>query len=115
MREMIAPLGWAHMDAVLDHIGQWLAAGECPVILQIRTKLVAEELLSALICAEGGQTARVRCTCPAPQQILLQYGNEAGPLDPDLSVLESLLRNACTNGVKAEFEAGTCVITVEKP
>ena len=115
MREMIAPLGWAHIDAVLDHIGQWLVAGEYPVILQIRAKLVAEELLSSLICMEEAQTACVRCEYPAPQQILLQYHNETGPLDPDLSVLKSLLRNDCTNGVNAEFEAGRCLITVNEP
>ena len=112
MQEKIISLGWAYVDELLDHVEQQLSSKQCPTILRLRTQMVIEELLSSLISAEGAQTARVRCTYPAPQKVMLQYRNEKGPIHPDLSVLDSLLEHSCTYGVKAAFADGCCEITI---
>lgn len=112
MHELITLLNWAHIDEVLNHIDHYLSSMECPVILRARTKVVTEELLSSLIHAEGSNTARVRCTFPSPQKILLQYRNEKGALNADLSVFNAILAHPCTEGVTAQYEKDNCVISV---
>ena len=112
MSEVIIPLSWAHIDEMLNDIDAHLSSKQCPTILRMRTQMVVEELFSSLIIAEGAKTARMRCTYPAPQKILLQYRNENGPLFPELTVLHNLLDHSCTYGVKAQFTDGSCMITV---
>lgn len=112
MSEIIIPLDWGHIDEMLNHIEQQLSSKQFPTILRLRTQMVIEELFSSLMATEGAQTGRMRCTYPAPQQILLQYRNEKGPLVPNLTVLHNLLADSCTYGVKARFADGNCTITV---
>lgn len=112
MPEVIIPLSWGRVDELLNHIESYLSTKQFPTILRMRTEMVVEELFSALIAAEGAQTARMRCTYPAFQKVLLQYRNEKGPITPDLTVLGNLLNHSCTYGVKAQFADGSCMITV---
>lgn len=112
MKEMIIPLGWEYIDELLERIDRHLMSARMPTILRMRTRVLTEELFYALLSAEGAQTGRLRCTCPAPTQIRLQYRNERGPLEPDLSVLENLLEGAVGYGVKATLEFGSCTLTV---
>ena len=112
MLEVIIPLDWMHIDELLDHIERQLSAKQFPTILRMRTQMVVEELFSALIAAEGAQTARMRCTYPAAKNVQLQYRNENGPLTPDHTVLNHLLEHSCTYGIKAQFATGSCMITV---
>lgn len=112
MKEMIIPLGWEYIDELLERIDRHLMSARIPTILRVRTRVLTEELFYALLAAEGAQTGRMRCTCPAPNQIRLQYRNERGPLEPDVSVLEGLLDGAVGYGVKAQLELGSCLFTV---
>ena len=112
MQELIIPLRWEHLDELLDHINTRLANNRFPTILRIRTQTVVEELFYALLSLDGVETALLRCIYPASQSILLQYRNEKGALEPELTVLQSLLTRECTYGVKAQITAGNCMITV---
>lgn len=112
MQEVIIPLNWGHIDELLNQIEQQLSFKQFPTILRMRAQMVVEELFSVLIAAEGAQTARMRCTFPAPKRILLQYRNEKGPITPDLTVLRNLLDHSCTYGVNAQFADGSCTIMV---
>ena len=112
MKERIIPLQWEYIDELLEQIDRHLMAARMPTILRMRARVMTEELFYSLTSAEGAQTGRLRCTCPAPNQIRLQYRNERGPLMADFGVLKSLLSGVSGYGIKAEFEAGCCTFTV---
>lgn len=112
MKERIIPLRWEYIDELLAQIDHHLMSARMPTILRMRARVMTEELFYALTSAEGAQTGRLRCTCPAPNQIRLQYRNERGPLTADLDVLKSLLSSTSGYGIRAEFESGCCTFTV---
>lgn len=112
MKEMIIPLGWEYIDGLLEQIDRHLVSASMPTILRMRTRVLTEELFSSLMVAEGAQSGRLRCTCPAPNQVCLQYRNERGPLAPDLQVLEDLLKDSVGYGVKARIDDGSCIFAV---
>lgn len=112
MKERIIPLQWECIDELLEQIDRHLMSARMPTILRMRTRVLTEELFYSLVSAEGAKTGRMRCTCPAPNQVRLQYRNERGPLEPDLDVLKSLLSGTSGYGIKGEFERGGCTFTV---
>ena len=112
MHELIISLGWEFIDELLEHINHRLLTAGFPTILRLRAQVVVEELFAKLMETEGAKTARLRCTYPASNTVLLQYRNEKGSLDPDLTLLQSLLENDATYGVKATFTDTSCTITV---
>lgn len=112
MKDLIIPLNWESVDGLLAFIDDHLLRARMPTILRMRTRAMTEELFVSLLGEPGRETARLRCTCPAPGQICLQYRNAAGPLTPDLTVLKNLLAGAAGYGVKAEIRMGSCTFTV---
>ena len=112
MHELIIPLKWEYLDGLLEHINTQLINSRFPTILRLRAQAVVEELFYSLLSFEDVQTARLRCTYPTPQSIMLQYRNEKGALTPDLAVSQRFLSGKSTYGIKAEFSAGSCTITV---
>lgn len=112
MNEKIIPLELEYLNALLRQIDERLLASQLPTVLRMRTNTLVEELFSALMLAEGAQTARMRATYPAPNQVHLQYRNERGALKPDLSMLQRLLQGILGYGIKAKFENGSCTFTV---
>ena len=112
MNEKIIPLELEYLNALLRQIDEHLLASQMPTVLRMRTKTLVEEMFSALMLTQGAQTGRMRATYPAPEQVRLQYRNERGPLEPDLSMLRRLLQGILGYGVKAKFESGSCTFTV---
>ncbi len=112
MNEKIIPLEPEYLNGLLRQIDEHLLASQLPTVLRMRTNTLVEELFSALMLTQGAQSARMRATFPAPDQVRLQYRNERGPLEPDLRMLERLLRGILGYGVKAKLENGSCTFLV---
>lgn len=112
MQELIISLGWEYIDELLEHMNHQLLTVGFPTILRLRAQVVVEELFSELMATEGAKTARLRCTYPAPNTVLLQYRNEGGSLNPDLTLLHHLLASPAAYGLKAAFTDTSCTITV---
>lgn len=112
MKDIIIPLRWESFDGLLAFIDDRLRQARMPTILRMRTRAMTEELFASLVADKGAATARLRCTCPAPAQVCLQYRNERGALEPDLAVLRDLLAGAVGYGLQAEIKPGCCTFTV---
>lgn len=112
MNELIISLGWEYIDELLEHMNHQLLTAGYPTILRLRAQVIVEELFSELMATEGAKTARLRCTYPAPNTVLLQYRNEKGSLNPDWTFLNQILSAPGSYGVKASFTDTSCTITV---
>ena len=112
MGECMIPLSWAHLDRMEESIDILLGTWDTPTILRLRAQMVLEELFSALMERQEGGKGWLRCSCPAPRTLLLQYRTGPGAQEPDLAGLAALSRESCTYGLKVELGRGACTLLV---
>lgn len=109
MDERVISLSWPNLNAMAESIEIQLCAWSVPTVLRLRVQVVLEELFDALM--EAGQ-ARLRCVCPAPRTLCLQYRLAPGGQPPRLDGLLALAEEPCTYGLKVELGDHCCTIKV---
>lgn len=112
MNDYIIPLGWAHLNSLTEFVDHQLSRQGVPTILRLRTQLVLEECFSAALASPGADTARLRCSFPAPWTVLIQCRSAQPDFSPDWSDLETLDSAACTYGLKITLSEDSCQIAV---
>ena len=113
MSEKVVALDVEDVDEVLAELEREFSAQDVPTLLRLRAAMLTEEVYSAVREA-ATDSAKLRCTFPAPGTMLLQYRDKSGALKPDLSMVARLAKNFCTDGVGATFREGSCAITVDR-
>ena len=110
MNECIIPITWSHLDSMTAFLEQQLSRQGVPTVLRLRTQFVAEEVFRAALSAPGGESAKMRCTFPAPLTVLLQCRSAAADFALDWSDLQALEHSSCTYGLKYTMTGNSCQI-----
>lgn len=112
MNEFIIPVSWEHLDSMTNFLEMQMTRQNVPTVLRLRTQLVLEEVFEAALAATGADTAKIRCTFPAPRTVLFQCRSANPDFALDWSVLQSLESAACTYGLKYTMSGNNCQILV---
>lgn len=115
MGELIIPLSWSELDAVMDFIDRGLTAQGLPTILRLRTQMVIEEIFSAALVSPGAESGKLRCALPAPRTVQVQCRSAQAAFAPDWSDLKALMENNSTYGLKlTELSDGWTILVGER-
>lgn len=112
MGEHIISLSWDRLDSLLAFADRRLAAQGFPTILRLRVQMVLEELFSSALATPGAQSARMRCSLPAPNTLLIQCRSAQPDFSPDWGGVKVLDGEASTYGLKLTVDANACTILV---
>lgn len=112
MNEFIIPVAWEQLDSMTNFLEMQLTRQNVPTVLRLRTQLVLEEVFEAALTATGADTAKIRCTFPAPRTVLFQCRSAHPNFMLDWSTLQALAGAACTYGLKYSMSGNNCQILV---
>jgi len=114
MSERVVTLDVESIDEIVAELEREFSAQDVPTLLRLRASMLTEEVFSA-VREVVTDTAKLRCTFPSPQTMVLQYRDKDGALKPDLSMAARLTKNPCTDGVSVAFHEGSCTVTIDRP
>lgn len=112
MNDYIIPLAWSRLDSMAEFVDLQLLRQGVPTVLRLRTRLVLEECFSAAMASPGADSARLRCSFPAPLTVLVQCRSAQPDFSLDWRDLRALDSAACTYGLKLALSEDACQITV---
>lgn len=112
MNELIISLKWDQLESVLEFADRQQVRLGVPTILRMRTRLVLEECFSAAMASPGADGAKMRCSFPGPQTVLVQFRSTQPGFSPNWDDLRTLDGAPCTYGLKLALAEGACQIAV---